>query len=208
MSLERLQQLISRFRTEVEAATPGAPRELPCPPQTLWELLDSMLRARYLDLAAHELRATGQGHYTICSTGHECNAVVGRLTRRAEGKPAPFVYTGVQIVSRRLFADVPAGSFSGYHVSLPGDATPGSHMLSFVRAGGATLSVPLVIGSPSSIALASAQTDISAGSNTAISAFVYDQGRPAANAAGRKYERQRRGWACPSAALRAGLRAR
>jgi MurNAc alpha-1-phosphate uridylyltransferase len=37
---------------------------------------------------------------------------LGRLTRRAPGKPAPFVYTGVQIVSRRLFEDAPAGAFS------------------------------------------------------------------------------------------------
>jgi len=37
---------------------------------------------------------------------------LGRLTRRAPGKPAPFVYTGVQIVSRRLFADAPSGAFS------------------------------------------------------------------------------------------------
>ncbi|WP_116089825.1 nucleotidyltransferase family protein [Sphingomonas crusticola] len=36
----------------------------------------------------------------------------GRLTRRAPGKPAPFVYTGVQIVSRRLFANAPDGAFS------------------------------------------------------------------------------------------------
>lgn len=36
----------------------------------------------------------------------------GRLSRRAPGKPAPFVYTGVQIVSRRLFADAPDGPFS------------------------------------------------------------------------------------------------
>ncbi len=37
---------------------------------------------------------------------------MGRLTRRAPGKPAPFVYTGVQIVSRRLFEDAPSGAFS------------------------------------------------------------------------------------------------
>ena len=37
---------------------------------------------------------------------------MGRLTRRAPGKPAPFVYTGVQIVSRRLFDDAPDGAFS------------------------------------------------------------------------------------------------
>jgi len=37
---------------------------------------------------------------------------LGHLTRRAPGKPAPFVYTGVQIVSRRLFQDAPDGAFS------------------------------------------------------------------------------------------------
>ena len=37
---------------------------------------------------------------------------MGRLARRAPGKPAPFVYTGVQIVSRRLFRDAPDGAFS------------------------------------------------------------------------------------------------
>jgi MurNAc alpha-1-phosphate uridylyltransferase len=37
---------------------------------------------------------------------------IGRLSRRKPGKVAPFVYTGVQVISRRLFADVPEGSFS------------------------------------------------------------------------------------------------
>jgi len=37
---------------------------------------------------------------------------IGRLTRRAPGKPAPFVYTGVQLVSQRLFKDAPDGAFS------------------------------------------------------------------------------------------------
>jgi 2-oxoisovalerate dehydrogenase E1 component len=84
MSLERLQKLISRFRAEVGAAVADSPRELPCPAETFRELLDSMLRARHLDLAAHELRASGHGHYTIGSTGHECNAVLGRLTHPSD----------------------------------------------------------------------------------------------------------------------------
>ncbi|MET0592730.1 MAG: thiamine pyrophosphate-dependent enzyme [Polyangiaceae bacterium] len=81
MSLERLQKIIARFRADIALLTSEERRELPYPRETLIELLESMLRARYLDLAAHELRASGHGHYTICSTGHECNAVVGRLTR-------------------------------------------------------------------------------------------------------------------------------
>ncbi len=37
---------------------------------------------------------------------------LGRLSRRKPGRIAPFVYTGIQIVSPRLFADAPAGAFS------------------------------------------------------------------------------------------------
>jgi MurNAc alpha-1-phosphate uridylyltransferase len=36
----------------------------------------------------------------------------GLLSRRRPSRVAPFVFTGVQLVSRRLFADAPEGSFS------------------------------------------------------------------------------------------------
>lgn len=36
----------------------------------------------------------------------------GRIRRRGRGKIAPFVYSGIQLVSKRLFADPPEGSFS------------------------------------------------------------------------------------------------
>lgn len=36
----------------------------------------------------------------------------GRLSRRRPARVAPFVYTGIQIVSRRLLADAPEGPFS------------------------------------------------------------------------------------------------
>ncbi|WP_245600328.1 nucleotidyltransferase family protein [Sphingomonas jaspsi] len=36
----------------------------------------------------------------------------GRLTRRKTGRVAPFVYTGIQIVSKRLLRDAPSGPFS------------------------------------------------------------------------------------------------
>ncbi|UAK25377.1 nucleotidyltransferase family protein [Sphingomonas nostoxanthinifaciens] len=36
----------------------------------------------------------------------------GQLTRRRPGRVAPFVFTGVQIVSRRLFEDAPEGAYS------------------------------------------------------------------------------------------------
>jgi MurNAc alpha-1-phosphate uridylyltransferase len=36
----------------------------------------------------------------------------GLLSRRRATRVAPFVYTGIQLVSRRLFADAPTGAFS------------------------------------------------------------------------------------------------
>ncbi|ODU69164.1 MAG: mannose-1-phosphate guanylyltransferase [Novosphingobium sp. SCN 66-18] len=36
----------------------------------------------------------------------------GRITRRRAGRIAPFIYTGLQIVSHRLLRDAPEGSFS------------------------------------------------------------------------------------------------
>lgn len=37
---------------------------------------------------------------------------VGRLSRRKPGRIAPFIYTGIQIVSHRLLRDAPKGPFS------------------------------------------------------------------------------------------------
>ena len=37
---------------------------------------------------------------------------MGRLSRRKPGRMAPFVYTGIQLVSRRLFEGAPEGAFS------------------------------------------------------------------------------------------------
>jgi len=81
MSLERIQLLVSRFRERVAAAQPSATPGHALPPSLAEELLESMLLARHLDVLAHELRARGVGHYTICSAGHEANVVLGRLTR-------------------------------------------------------------------------------------------------------------------------------
>ena len=81
MSLERVQRLVARFREAVGGHVARGPRDG-------WDLdgavgmalLESMLLARELDVCAHELRARGHGHYTICSSGHEANVVLGRLT--------------------------------------------------------------------------------------------------------------------------------
>ncbi|MBU3078347.1 nucleotidyltransferase family protein [Sphingomonas sp. XMGL2] len=46
----------------------------------------------------------GRGDFHMDSAGH--------ITRRRPGRVAPFVYTGVQLVSPRLLVDPPAGPFS------------------------------------------------------------------------------------------------
>jgi len=45
----------------------------------------------------------GQGDFHLDS--------VGRITRRRPGRIAPFIYTGIQIVSHRLLRDAPDGKF-------------------------------------------------------------------------------------------------
>src|SRR6185503_8504577 len=70
------------------------------------ELLESMLLARHLDLAAHELRAAGHGHYTICSSGHESNVVFGRLTRPSDPSLLHYRSAALQIERARQAAGV------------------------------------------------------------------------------------------------------
>ena len=85
MSIERLAALVGRFRQQVAALEPGREQRKPTlSPPDARELLESMLQARHLDVVALELRARGHGHYTIGSSGHESNAVLGRLTRATD----------------------------------------------------------------------------------------------------------------------------
>ncbi len=37
---------------------------------------------------------------------------LGKLSRRLPGRIAPFIYTGIQLVSQRLLRDAPDGAFS------------------------------------------------------------------------------------------------
>jgi len=48
------------------------------------ELFESQVTSRVIDIVAREMRAKNQGFYTIGSSGHEGNAVVGRLTRHTD----------------------------------------------------------------------------------------------------------------------------
>ena len=64
-------------RHSQEALSPAV--ELTC--REAVELLESQITSRMQDIVAREMRARNEGFYTIGSSGHEGNAVVGRLTR-------------------------------------------------------------------------------------------------------------------------------
>ena len=51
---------------------------------------------------AHNFR--GKGDFNMDATGH--------VTRRRSGRIAPFIFTGIQLVSHRLLRDAPQGPFS------------------------------------------------------------------------------------------------
>jgi 2-oxoisovalerate dehydrogenase E1 component len=89
MSLERFRSLHARLLELAErapvAAQQDASEQTPLTPDSRLtraaarELFVSQLTARHLDRVAYELRARGEGFYTISSAGHEGNAVLGRV---------------------------------------------------------------------------------------------------------------------------------
>src|SRR6267142_2254473 len=48
------------------------------------ELFESQMLSRHQDIEARAMRARNEGFYTIGSSGHECNAAVGRATRHTD----------------------------------------------------------------------------------------------------------------------------
>ena len=106
MSIERLTQLVAAFRQAVASSGPARSTPPSLEPTLARELLESMLLARYLDVAALELRTRGVGHYTIGSSGHEGNAVLGRLTRSSDPSLVHYRSAALQLERARQVATV------------------------------------------------------------------------------------------------------
>ncbi len=85
---------------------PEAP--LPCAPDKLVELFEAQLLSRHVDLAARRLRARDLSYYTISSSGHEGNVVLGELTRSTD--PAFLHYRSGALMAQRL-RQVPEADF-------------------------------------------------------------------------------------------------
>lgn len=57
------------------------PQEVGLTPEELVDLFESQVMSRHLDLQSRKLRARNEGFYTIGSSGHEGNAVLGKVFR-------------------------------------------------------------------------------------------------------------------------------
>ena len=84
MSLARARESVARLRALARGELGVDAPALAIDRALALELFESQLYARICDLEAHELRARGEGYYTICSAGHEGNVVLGRLTRTTD----------------------------------------------------------------------------------------------------------------------------
>lgn len=107
MSLERLTELLLRFRAEISGLKqPTAEPAGRFDSGLGLDLLESMLLARHLDVAALELRKLGAGHYTIGSSGHEANVVLGRLTRVTDPSLVHYRSSALQLERARQAPNV------------------------------------------------------------------------------------------------------
>ncbi len=99
-NLNRAEVVDANFRHFVSHYRPAAATvELNLPAQTLLELFESQMISRQLDLMARRLRLENKVFYTIGSSGHEGNAMLGRLTRHTD--PALLHYRSGAFMAER-----------------------------------------------------------------------------------------------------------
>ena len=91
-------------RTLIEMVTPATSMT----GEDLVALFESQIVSRHLDLIARELRSSNASFYTIGSSGHEGNALLGRLTRASD--PAMLHYRSGAFMAERT-AQPPARDF-------------------------------------------------------------------------------------------------
>jgi len=79
-------------------------------PQDAFHELSRVWDAQRMDALLLLVAHTGARNFTGKGDFHMDGK--GRLTRRRSGRIAPFIFTGIQLVSKRLLRDAPAGPFS------------------------------------------------------------------------------------------------
>jgi len=84
---------------EALAQSDAGPAGSPRGGRLLYELFESQVVSRHLDLTARELRRQERGYYTISSSGHEPNVVLGRFVRHTD--PAFLHYRSGALMAER-----------------------------------------------------------------------------------------------------------
>jgi 2-oxoisovalerate dehydrogenase E1 component len=79
-------QFLDAWPEPVRAGNPDAPVSdgLPLTGREALQIFEAQILSRHLDLEARAMRGRGEGYYTIGSSGHEGNAVIGFLTRTTD----------------------------------------------------------------------------------------------------------------------------
>jgi 2-oxoisovalerate dehydrogenase E1 component len=106
----------------------------------LLRLFDAQLGSRHLDLAARELRARGQGFYTIGSAGHESNAAVAAALRPTDPallhyrSGAFYLHRAAQVPGQNPLYDVLLGVVAAADEPIAGGRHKvfGNHALSVI----------------------------------------------------------------------------
>ncbi len=98
-NLNRAEVVDLNFRHFVETYQPEGRVPLKLPAEDLLALFESQMVSRQLDLMARQLRLENKVFYTIGSSGHEGNAMVGRLTRETD--PALLHYRSGAFMAER-----------------------------------------------------------------------------------------------------------
>ncbi len=100
MSYNRVDEVDRCFSEHVRAGgRPVWSHARPVPGDVLLSMFHSQMVSRHLDLAARRLRLEGKGYYTIASSGHEGNVVLGEVLRETD--PAFLHYrSGAAMVQR------------------------------------------------------------------------------------------------------------
>lgn len=70
------------------------------------ELFESQMLSRHLDIEARAMRGRNEGFYTIGSSGHEGNTVVGRITRHTDPAFLHYRSGGFMMERSRKLADI------------------------------------------------------------------------------------------------------
>lgn len=82
-AIDRTEPVFQQFISALKSGTLPSPKagfqSLPLSHQSLMSLFDSGLKSRLLDIHARRLKEKGESFYTIGSSGHEGNAVIGQV---------------------------------------------------------------------------------------------------------------------------------